>query len=82
VYIHISDCVENVYELPLLPNNTASEIFLHKSEQCEVLTGYTVYHWCAGLAVTGRIRDIGQNALQSVFQAESGSSPVTATFSC
>jgi len=33
IYIHtyISDCVEIVYELPLLPNNTASEPFLHKS---------------------------------------------------
>jgi hypothetical protein len=28
---HISDRVESVYELPLLPNNTASETFLHKS---------------------------------------------------
>ena len=25
-----SDCVETVYELPLLANNTESEIFLHK----------------------------------------------------
>jgi hypothetical protein len=31
VYIHISDCVETVYELRLLPNNIASEIFLNKS---------------------------------------------------
>ena len=30
IYIHISDCVVTVYELPLLPNNTESEIFLHK----------------------------------------------------
>jgi len=30
VYAHISDCVEAVYELPLLPNDTASETFLHK----------------------------------------------------
>jgi hypothetical protein len=31
VYIHISDCVQTVYELPLLPNSTASEPYLHKS---------------------------------------------------
>jgi hypothetical protein len=31
VYIRISDCVQNVYELPLLPNKTANETFLHKS---------------------------------------------------
>ena len=58
---HISDRVETVFELPLLPNNTASETFVHKSEQCEVLTGF--YHSGASLAVTGRIRDIGNNVL-------------------
>jgi hypothetical protein len=31
VYIlYISDCVEIVYELPLLPNKAASETLLHK----------------------------------------------------
>jgi hypothetical protein len=30
--MHISDCVEIVYELPLLSNNTAIETLLHKSE--------------------------------------------------
>jgi len=27
----MSDCVETVYELPLLPNNTVNETLLHKS---------------------------------------------------
>ena len=44
VYTHISDSVETVYELTLLPNNTASEILLHKSGGwegvCVVWTGY------------------------------------------
>jgi len=31
VETHTPDCVEIVYELPLLPNNTASETFLHHS---------------------------------------------------
>ena len=31
IYIHISDCVQTVYELLLLPNNTASETLLHTS---------------------------------------------------
>ena len=31
VCIHVSDCVEFEYGLPLLPNNTASETFLHRS---------------------------------------------------
>jgi len=37
VHTHISDWSEIVYELPLLPNNTASETNL---KRCEVLTGY------------------------------------------
>ena len=40
VYIHISDCVEIVYELPLLPNNTAVKHFYINRERCEVLAGY------------------------------------------
>ena len=30
-YMHISDCIQTVYALPLLPNNTASETLLYKS---------------------------------------------------
>ena len=40
VYTHISDCVQTVFELTLLPNNTGSETLLHKSQRCAVLTGY------------------------------------------
>ena len=32
-----------------------------------------ICHWVAGLAVSGRIRDIGQNVLQSAFQTGSSS---------
>ena len=31
MYKHTSDCVQTVYELPLLPNNTVSQTRLHKS---------------------------------------------------
>jgi len=34
-----SDCVETVYELPLLPNNTASEIFVRKSGAVRSIDG-------------------------------------------
>jgi len=34
-----------------------------------------IYHWGAGLAVTGRIRDIGQNVLLSSFQTEVAAAP-------
>ena len=40
IYIHIPDCVEIVYELSCLPNNTASVTYLQKSERCEELAGY------------------------------------------
>ena len=30
-HIHISDCIQTLYELPLLPNKIASKTFLHKS---------------------------------------------------
>ena len=67
-----SDCVETVYELPLLANNTESEIFLHKLGAARSVDWMFII---AGLAVTGRIRDIGQNVLQSSFQTGSSSSP-------
>ena len=69
VYTHISDCTQTVYELPLLPNNTAVKHFYTNLEQCEVLTGYLLLG--AGLAVTGPIRDVGQNVLQSAFHTGS-----------
>ena len=31
-YVHVSDCTEIVFELLLLPNNTATETFLQISE--------------------------------------------------
>ena len=58
VCVYISDSIKTVLELSLLPNNTAS-IFYTNQEKCDVL-GHD-------LAVTGRIRDIGQNVLQSSF---------------
>ena len=50
LYIHISDCVESVYELPLLPNNSASETFLHKSGAVRsvdwiFITGAPAWRW-------------------------------------
>ena len=50
--------------------------FYTNRERCEVFTG--CYQWDAGLAVNGRIRDIGQNVLQSSFHT--GSSGSTSYF--
>jgi len=62
-----------VYDLPLLPKNTGSEKFLLKSGAVQIV--HNIYHWGASLAVTGPIRDIGQNVLQFSFQTRSSSSP-------
>jgi hypothetical protein len=62
VYTHISDCVQTAYALPLLTNNNTVKQF-YTNRSC-VKCSLDIYHWCAGLAVTGPIRDIGQNVLQ------------------
>jgi len=71
MYSH-ADCAEITYELPLLPNNTASETFftrIRSGAKCWL----DIYHWDAGLAVIGPKRDIGQNVLQYSFQTGSSS---------
>jgi hypothetical protein len=40
IYIYISDTVQTVYVLPLVPNNTAVKRFYTNLERCEVLSGY------------------------------------------
>jgi len=40
-----------------------------------------IYHWGTGLAVIGRVRDIGRNILQSALKQEALAAPVTARFS-
>ena len=72
-HAHISDCEDNVYELPLLPNNTVSETFLHKSGAVGSVD-WTSITGTSAVAVTGRIRDIAQNVLSSSLQTESSSS--------
>ena len=72
IYTHV--CVQTVYELPLLSNNMFTHIYTNRSgAKC----GLDIYHWGAGVAVTGRIRDIGQNVLQYSFVTGSSSAPVT-----
>jgi len=69
-YIHTSDCVQTVYELLSLPNNTAVKHFYTNREWCKVY----IYCWEAGFAVTGWIHDIGQKVLQYSFETGSSSS--------
>jgi hypothetical protein len=72
-FTHISDCVENVVEILLLPYNTASETILHKLGGVQSVDW--IYHQATGLAVTWRIRDFGQNVSQPSFQTGSSSNP-------
>jgi hypothetical protein len=48
VCIHISDSIEIVYELPLLPNNSANVTFFANQEWCEVFTGYLLLGYQVG----------------------------------
>jgi hypothetical protein len=68
MYIHTSDCLQTVYELPLLPNNsTMKQFYTNRSgAKCWL----DIYRWDAGLAVTGPIRDIGQHDSHSSFEEE------------
>ena len=66
-YIQIYDCVQTVYELLLLPSNTAVKHFYTNRERCEVLTGY---HWGAGLGVTGPIVTLDRTFYSLVFKLE------------
>ena len=62
--VYKSDCVEIIYELPLLPNNT-SETFLQIGSDAK--GRLDIYQWGAGLSVTWQIRDTGRTVLQSSF---------------
>jgi hypothetical protein len=73
-HTHISDCIETVYELPLLPNSTASETFLHKLDSAK--SWLDIYHWDASLAVNGWILDIGQKVLWSSFHTGISNTPI------
>ena len=69
IYIHISLCTDCI--LQLLPNNSAVKHFYTNLSGAKCWLD--IYRWGACLAVTGPIRVIRQNVLQSDFEAESSS---------
>ena len=74
VCVCVWDCIQSMYELPLLPSNVASETLctqIGSAAKCWL----DIYHWGPGLVVTGRIHDIGQNVLQSSFRGGSSNTP-------
>jgi len=78
VCIHIHLNAKIVHELPLLPNNTSSEAFLHKSGEMWCVD-WIFNHRGAGLVVTSRIYDTGQNSL--LFKQKVQAAPITSKFS-
>ena len=81
IYTLISDTVQTVYELPLLPNNTASETFLHKSGAVRnvdwiFIIGSPVWQWL------GEYVTLGGTFYDLLFQQEAAAAPVVATCSC
>ena len=77
VYIYISDCVESVYELPSLPNKTASETFLHKSGAargvgCIFIIGALTWRW---------VGEMDKTLYNLLLKQEVVAAPVTSIFS-
>jgi hypothetical protein len=77
VYVHVSDCAETVYELPLLPNNTAVKHFYTNQERCSALTGYLSLGRRSG--GDWRMRNIGHSVLDFLLNRKK--QQLTATFS-
>ena len=78
--MHISDCVETVYEVQLLSNNTASATLLNKLGAVRNVDWIFII-WGVGLTVTGRIRDIGKKFYSLLFEQEVAAAPLISTFS-
>ena len=77
-HTHTPDCVEAAYEVQFPPNNTANEIFLHKSEKMRsgnwvFITGALVWR---GLGKYGTLDKTFNN-----LRFKEKASPVTSTFS-
>jgi len=77
--IHIPDYLEMVYELPLLPNNTASETFLHNSGvlwsvNWKFLTGAPAWQWLGEYMTL-------EKTFQNLFKQAVAAGQVTPSFS-
>ena len=79
VCIHISDCLQNVLELLVLTNNTASETLLHKSGavrsvDCMIIIGASAWRWLSDYVTM-------DNTFTVFFSNSSSSSTRTSTLS-
>ena len=76
----ISDCVQTVYELQLLPNNTAVKYFLQKSGAVRRVDGVIVT-WMPAWRWLGECVTLDRKFHNLLFKQEAVAAPVTATFS-
>jgi hypothetical protein len=79
-HIHIPDCVDTVYELPVLPNNTAGETFLHKpvgvrSVDWIFIIGMPAWRWL------GKYVTLDKRFYNILSKQEAVQAPVTSKFS-
>jgi len=79
-HIHTSDCVETVHELPLLPNSSGSEAFLHKSGAVRsvdwmFIIGMPAWRWL------GEYMTLDKTFHNLTCKQEAVTARVTATFS-
>ena len=73
----MSDCLEVLYELPLQPNNTASETFLHNWQRCEELTGYLSW----GVGRLGEYVTLNKTFYSLLYKQQIATAIVTSTCS-
>jgi hypothetical protein len=75
ICIHMSDCAEIIYELPLLPNNTASKTFLHTSGAVRSVDWSSAWRWLGENVVLDR------TFYNIPFKQDVAAAPVTSKFS-
>jgi len=74
VYVYISECVQILYELPLLQNNTVNETFLHTSGRARSVDWIFFFGapawWQLGEYVT-----LGKTFYNFLFEQEAAATP-------
>ena len=80
VYIHTSECMENVYELSLLPNESVRAAFLHKSVAVRSVDWIFIIGAPAGRWLDEYVT-LDKTFNNVLFKQEVVAAPVTAIFS-
>ena len=80
VYVHISDCLEIVYELPVLPSNTASETYVYKLEAVPSADWIFIFGVPAWRSL-GEYVTLGRMFYNSLFKQKVEAASVTAIIS-